>query len=57
MQIDDPLDLSDPVARHAEPRKRDLERSANVINGTETPEAAAEQLQKGLASWYKPQQQ
>jgi raffinose/stachyose/melibiose transport system substrate-binding protein len=30
--------------------------SANVINGTETPEAAAESLQKGLASWYKPQQ-
>ncbi|MFC2969116.1 ABC transporter substrate-binding protein [Acidimangrovimonas pyrenivorans] len=30
--------------------------SANVINGTETPEAAAEKLQKDLASWYKPQQ-
>jgi len=30
--------------------------SANVINGTETPEAAAERLQEGLASWYKPQQ-
>lgn len=30
--------------------------SANVINGTETPEAAAERLQKGLASWYEPQQ-
>ena len=30
--------------------------SANVINGTETPEAAAERLQKGLASWYAPQQ-
>ena len=30
--------------------------SANVIKGTETPEAAAERLQKGLASWYKPQQ-
>ena len=30
--------------------------SANVINGTETPEQAAEKLQKGLASWYKPQQ-
>ncbi|MBK4216290.1 carbohydrate ABC transporter substrate-binding protein [Paracoccus caeni] len=29
--------------------------SANVINGTETPEAAAERLQEGLASWYEPQ--
>jgi len=28
--------------------------SANVINGTETPQAAAEELQKGLDSWYKP---
>lgn len=31
--------------------------SANVVNGTQTPEDAAAQLQKGLASWYKPQQQ
>ena len=30
--------------------------SANVINGTETPEAASERLQEGLASWYEPQQ-
>ncbi len=30
--------------------------SANVLNGTQTPEAAAEQLQKGLDSWYKPAQ-
>jgi raffinose/stachyose/melibiose transport system substrate-binding protein len=30
--------------------------AANVIRGTETPEAAAARLQKGLASWYKPQQ-
>lgn len=29
-------------------------KSANVINGTETPEAAAGELQKGLDSWYKP---
>jgi raffinose/stachyose/melibiose transport system substrate-binding protein len=29
--------------------------SANVINGTETPEAAAKKLQDGLASWYGPQ--
>lgn len=28
--------------------------SANVINGTETPQAAAEKLQSGLDSWYKP---
>ncbi len=28
--------------------------SVNVINGTETPEAAAASLQKGLDSWYKP---
>ena len=28
--------------------------SANVINGTDTPEVAAENLQKGLDSWYKP---
>jgi raffinose/stachyose/melibiose transport system substrate-binding protein len=31
--------------------------SANVIRGTETPEAAAARLQEGLASWYAPQQQ
>lgn len=30
--------------------------SANVIRGTETPEAAAKRLQDGLASWYAPQQ-
>ncbi|HEU0222351.1 MAG TPA: ABC transporter substrate-binding protein [Paracoccaceae bacterium] len=30
--------------------------SANVIRGSETPEAAAARLQEGLASWYKPQQ-
>ncbi|MBB2973839.1 ABC transporter substrate-binding protein [Mesorhizobium sp. RMAD-H1] len=28
--------------------------SANVINGTDTPDVAAEKLQKGLDSWYKP---
>ncbi len=28
--------------------------SANVLNGTQTPEAAAAQLQKGLDGWYKP---
>jgi raffinose/stachyose/melibiose transport system substrate-binding protein len=28
--------------------------SANVINGTETPEDAAKKLQAGLESWYKP---
>lgn len=28
--------------------------SANVIKGTETPEAAAARLQAGLDSWYKP---
>ncbi|WP_104491465.1 ABC transporter substrate-binding protein [Paracoccus denitrificans] len=30
--------------------------SANVITGAETPEAAAERLQQGLAAWYAPQQ-
>jgi raffinose/stachyose/melibiose transport system substrate-binding protein len=30
--------------------------SANVIKGTEAPEAAAERLQAGLASWFAPQQ-
>jgi raffinose/stachyose/melibiose transport system substrate-binding protein len=30
--------------------------SANVIKGTEAPEAAAARLQEGLASWYAPQQ-
>jgi raffinose/stachyose/melibiose transport system substrate-binding protein len=30
--------------------------SANVIRGTDTPEAAAQRLQEGLASWYEPQQ-
>ena len=29
-------------------------KSANVINGTESAEAAAEELQKGLESWYEP---
>jgi raffinose/stachyose/melibiose transport system substrate-binding protein len=29
-------------------------KSANVINGTETPEAAAAELQKGLDAWFKP---
>ena len=29
--------------------------SANVINGTVTPEEAAAKLQEGLASWYEPQ--
>lgn len=28
--------------------------SANVINGSQTPEGAAEVLQKGLDSWFKP---
>ena len=26
-----------------------------MFNGDETPEAATAELQKGLASWYKPQ--
>ncbi|MBL4787030.1 MAG: carbohydrate ABC transporter substrate-binding protein [Cohaesibacteraceae bacterium] len=30
--------------------------SVNVINGTATPEAAADKLQKGLAGWFAPQQ-
>ena len=30
--------------------------SANVINGTQTAQDGAAQLQKGLASWYAPQQ-
>jgi raffinose/stachyose/melibiose transport system substrate-binding protein len=30
--------------------------AANVINGKQTPQDAAAQLQKGLASWYGPQQ-
>lgn len=29
--------------------------SANVINGTQTPEDAAKKLQEGLESWYEPQ--
>ena len=28
--------------------------SANVLNGTDTPQAAALKLQKGLEGWYKP---
>ena len=32
-------------------------KSAAVINGTLTPEAAAEQLQAGLARWYEPQKE
>jgi raffinose/stachyose/melibiose transport system substrate-binding protein len=30
--------------------------SANVINGTDTPDQAAKKMQDGLASWYPPQQ-
>jgi raffinose/stachyose/melibiose transport system substrate-binding protein len=30
------------------------QKSVNVINGTQTPEAAAKELQDGLDSWYKP---
>ena len=30
--------------------------SANVINGTDTPDVAAKKLQDGLDSWYKPAQ-
>ncbi|SEP74129.1 carbohydrate ABC transporter substrate-binding protein, CUT1 family [Faunimonas pinastri] len=30
--------------------------TANVINGTQTPEEAAKHLQDGLDSWYKPDQ-
>ena len=30
--------------------------SANVVNGTETPQEGAAKLQEGLASWYAPQQ-
>ena len=30
--------------------------SANVMNGTQTPEEAAQQLQSGLEAWYAPQQ-
>ncbi|WP_292933231.1 ABC transporter substrate-binding protein [Noviherbaspirillum sp.] len=30
-------------------------KASGVINGTLTPDAAAQQLQKGLDSWYKPQ--
>ncbi len=29
--------------------------TANVVNGTDTPDAAAKKLQDGLASWYAPQ--
>ena len=29
--------------------------SANVIKGTEAPEAAGQRLPDGLASWYAPQ--
>jgi raffinose/stachyose/melibiose transport system substrate-binding protein len=29
--------------------------TSNVVNGTETPEAAMKKLQDGLASWYAPQ--
>ncbi|MGE3294826.1 MAG: ABC transporter substrate-binding protein, partial [Geminicoccaceae bacterium] len=30
--------------------------SANVVNGTQSPQEGAAQLQKGLESWYAPQQ-
>jgi raffinose/stachyose/melibiose transport system substrate-binding protein len=31
--------------------------SVGVLNGTMTPEAAAEQVQTGLDAWYKPMAQ
>jgi raffinose/stachyose/melibiose transport system substrate-binding protein len=31
--------------------------SAGVMNGTMTPEEAAQQIQEGLEAWYEPQQQ
>jgi raffinose/stachyose/melibiose transport system substrate-binding protein len=31
--------------------------SAGVINGTQTPEEAAQQIQEGLEAWYEPAQQ
>ena len=45
------------LSRGAKPNLEDQlwVESANVINGTDTPEAAAKKLQDGLASWYKPQ--
>ena len=55
LQVDDPLDLPDPVARHAEPRERDLERLGQRHPRHRDPEAAAQRLQDGLASWYEPQ--
>ena len=30
--------------------------SAQLLNGTQTPQEAADQVQQGLASWYEPQQ-
>ena len=30
--------------------------SAQILNGTQTPQEAADQVQQGLASWYEPQQ-
>ena len=55
LRVDHPPVLPDPVARHAEPRKRTWVESANVINGTDTPQEAGDKLQAGLASWYRPQ--
>jgi raffinose/stachyose/melibiose transport system substrate-binding protein len=52
----DPVHLPDPVARHPEPRERDVERLGQRDQGHRDPEAAAERLQSGLASWYAPQQ-
>ncbi len=55
MQADDPLDLPDScrAARRTFENETWVE-SANVINGTDTPEAAAKKLQDGLDSWFKP---
>ncbi|WP_199720661.1 ABC transporter substrate-binding protein [Azospirillum cavernae] len=46
------------LSRGAKPNLEDATwgASANVINGSETPEKAAERLQAALANWYKPQQ-
>ena len=45
------------LSRGAKPNLEDQlwVESANVINGTDTPDAAAKKLQEGLASWYDPQ--
>ena len=55
VQVDDPLDLPDPLARHAEPGERDLGRvGQRHQRHRHAGGRGASKLQEGLDKWYKP---